>query len=174
MKTKQKYWVAVDIILIAAVVVSFLVAKTSVFQQKRELPVFIGQEIAVQKAGTAMRAREVTKAKVMKATKAVTQPAPEPKIAQALPIMPPRVTFQVLPQYPEGALEAGLQGTTLLSVQVALDGTVRDLQVKTTSGAAELDKAAIASVAQWKFSPATQGGQAIASRFEIPVRFVLQ
>ncbi len=164
METKQKYWVAVDVILIAAVIVSFFAVRTSVLQPKRALPVFMGQEIAVHKTVRAVPAR----------TAAAVQPAPQPKIAQALPIVPPKVTFRVLPQYPEGALVAGLQGTALVSVQVGLNGAASDIQVKSTSGAAELDKAAIASVAQWKFSPATQGGQAMASRFEIPVRFMLQ
>jgi TonB family protein len=177
MNSKTKYWVAIDVVLIAAVMVSFLVAKTNVFQQRKALPVFMGEEITVQKATKAMTARKVmtaAKAEVMTVTKAVAQPVAQSKVAAPLPIIPPQVTQRVMPQYPVSALEQGLSGTVMVAVNVGLNGAAQAVEVKTSSGVAELDQAAVAAVSEWKFSPATQGTAALASWFEFPVRFEVQ
>lgn len=131
----------------------------------RSIPVFMGEEVVVQKAvkaGTAIKA--VTAVKVEKA------PMPAPK-ATPLPIIPPSITYQLLPTYPSTVLERGLGGTVLLSVYVGLSGQPEKVETKTSSGVAELDRSASAAVSQWRFSPATQGGAALASWFEVPVRF---
>lgn len=88
-----------------------------------------------------------------------------------MPIMPPAISFKVLPLYPQAALSAGQQGMVLLSALVGLGGQVEQVQVKTSSGVAALDQSAINAVSQWKFNPASQAGAAMSSWFEVPVSF---
>ncbi|MFH1684472.1 MAG: energy transducer TonB [Candidatus Margulisiibacteriota bacterium] len=173
MKTKNVSLVAVGVILIAAVMVSFLMSRTSSFVQKSEMPLFMGQEMVVQnKAVGVVEAVKVAKAvRINRAVKAVSNPMPQPKVAAPLPIFPPKVSFSVLPQYPVTALEQGLQGTTILSIYVGMSGAAEDVQIKASSGVSELDQSAVAAATQWKFNPAAQGGSALASWFEVPVSF---
>jgi TonB family protein len=91
--------------------------------------------------------------------------------SQIMPIVPPAISFKVLPAYPQTALSAGSQGTVLLSVLVGLGGQAQQIQVKASSGAADLDQSAIDAVKQWKFSPASQAGAVLSSWLEIPVCF---
>jgi len=161
MKARNLTLVAVGMILIAAVAVSYLMAKPSLFVQKREMPLFIGQEVIVSKVVPA-------KASAIEAVKVI--PAPIPKAVTPLPIFPPTISYSVLPAYPAVALEKGLEGSVLLSVYVGLNGAAERVEVKSSSGA-EFHKSALAAVSQWTFNPASQGGSAMASWFEVPVRF---
>jgi protein TonB len=113
--------------------------------------------------------------RAVKAEKAIwAAKAPMPQAAQPLPIVPPAITFKVLPSYPSAVLEKGRKGMVLLSVYVGLSGQPEKVEVKSSSGVAELDKSATEAVSQWKFSPAIQGGSALASWFEVPVRFEIK
>jgi protein TonB len=156
-------------ILVIAVAVSYLMARPSVFVRQSSAPVFMGSEITVQR--TAARPAAVVKAKPAIKAQAVSQPLPQPKIAAPLPILPPRISYRVLPKYPASALEQGLAGTVLLSVFVGGNGSAQKVAIKSSSGVAELDTAALNAVSQWKFDPATQGGRAVESWFEFPFRF---
>jgi len=166
MKTNNLVLVSVGVIMIAAIAVSFLIAKP-ISMTKTEVPVFMGEGIRVQRAVEGVRGVEMAKEgvrgqeKIMKAT-----PAP-------MPIVPPGITYRVMPQYPVNALEKGLEGTVLLSVYVGLTGQPQQVQVKSSSGLAEFDQSAISAVSQWKFNPASQAGAALSSWFEIPVSFKL-
>jgi periplasmic protein TonB len=124
----------------------------------RTAPVFYGEEV---------RVRTVAEPVVL------VKPAPVSP-ALPLPIIPPSVTFKVLPEYPAAALQQGAQGTVLLSAYVGLTGKAEKIETKLSSGVKELDDAAAQAVAQWTFSPAAQGGAALASWFEVPVRFELK
>jgi protein TonB len=62
----------------------------------------------------------------------------------------------------------------LLLVDVAADGTVLKVNLQHSSGFRRLDEAALQVAKNWKFKPATAGGQAIRSQVEVPVRFRLQ
>ena len=170
MKTRNMVLVSMAFILTTALMVSFSMSKVNLLIQGKEMPVFFGEELIVQNAEKAVGALKVEKAvRVGRAVKAQVTPAP--KISAPLPIFPPKVTYQVLPQYPMTILERGLSGTTLLSIYVGLNGKPEKVELKSSSGLAEMDQSAIAAVSQWIFEPARQGGQAIASWFEIPVRF---
>jgi len=160
MKTNNLVLISVGIIMIAAVVVGFLVAKP-VSMVRTKAPVFVGQELLVNKA-----------AKVMVAEKTIVKPLQIESVS-ALPIIPPSIAYRVLPQYPMSALQKGLEGAVLLSVYVGLSGQPEQVQVKSSSGLAEFDQSAISAVSQWKFNPASQAGAALASWFEIPVSFKL-
>jgi TonB family protein len=72
------------------------------------------------------------------------------------PLLPEEVTRALLvhepaPAYPEPALHAGLQGTVVLQVWIAKDGTVRD--AKLLRGPLPFGQAAFDAVRQWRYKP---------------------
>jgi protein TonB len=172
MNTKTLTLVSIGTILAAALVVGFMIARPATFVSSNSMPVFMGEELVVSKT-TADKITAVISPSITK-TVPRAQPVAQPKVAVPLPIFPPQISFRVLPQYPAAALERELAGTTILSVYVGMGGNAERVAVKSSSGASELDKSAVTAVSQWQFSPATQGGNAIASWFELPVRFSLK
>lgn len=74
-------------------------------------------------------------------------------------------------RFPPNALRRGLQGTTLLAVEIDRDGQVTSVAVARSSGHELLDRAAIEVVRTWTFTPATDDGRPVASRLELPIRF---
>ena len=173
MRDKNMVLVAVGMILVSAIIVGYLVAKPIGFAQKKEAPIFWGEEIAVQSKSATLIGQKVSPkaSAVVRATKVIgATPTPQPKV---LPIFPPSISYSVLPEYPVSALQKGLAGTTVLSIYVGLQGKPEMIKVKTSSGVSELDRAASLAVSKWQFSPAMQGGAAIASWFEVPVSFVI-
>lgn len=149
-----------------AVSAGYFIARPHAVASKN-IPVFIGEEVVVHKA---VRVATV----IASAAKAETAPMPTPKIAAPLPIIPPSITFKVFPIYPSMALEKGQEGMVLLSVYVNLGGQPERIETKASSGVSELDESAVKAVSQWHFNPASQGGSAMASWFEIPVRFEIK
>jgi protein TonB len=80
--------------------------------------------------------------------------------------------YQVLPRYPLIARREGLEGTTLLRVQIKADGELAKVLILQSSGHPSLDEAAVEAVSLWRFrfeGEAPQGG--VWAR--LPVRFVL-
>ena len=66
------------------------------------------------------------------------------------------------------------QGTVLLHVQVAADGSVARVEIAESSGFDALDESAIETVrTRWRFVPARREGNAIESWCEVPIRFAL-
>ncbi len=178
MRTKTLTLVMVGMILTAAVAVSYIISRPAGLVRENSMPIFMGEEVVIHKAVKGEAAAKVNKAvkaeSAVKAVKAEAVPAPQPKVVAPLPIFPPRISFRVLPEYPVSALEQELEGMVILSAYVGLAGEPEMVKVKSSSGFAELDESAQTAVSQWKFAPATQGGQAIASWFEVPIRFVLR
>lgn len=79
----------------------------------------------------------------------------------------------IAPSYPKLAQKRGQQGTVWLEIWLDQLGYQTELKVHNSSGVSSLDKAALKAVSSWKFLPLTQDGQAIASRVQVPVEFVL-
>lgn len=87
-----------------------------------------------------------------------------------------------LPPYPEAAREDGLEGLVRLAVEVDAQGRVSAVRWDARSGVMLLDIAARDAVRLWRFEPACQDGQAVAStvrvalqfRLDAPVRWVAQ
>jgi protein TonB len=72
------------------------------------------------------------------------------------------------------ARRLGKEGVVLLEVLVAADGSAADVRVVESSGFAPLDESAVATVrSRWRFVPARRGGEPIASRVTVPIRFRL-
>lgn len=77
------------------------------------------------------------------------------------------------PAYPEVARRLRQHGTVLLRMYIAPDGAVTRVETLRSSGVAVLDSAAIAALARWRFLPAEENGQPVASTRDQPVSFVL-
>lgn len=77
------------------------------------------------------------------------------------------------PAYPAAARRAGEQGRVLLSVRVNARGEADSVQLRSSSGFSRLDEAAMSVVRQWRFVPATRGGQAVADTVLVPLNFSL-
>ncbi|MBI5699230.1 energy transducer TonB [Candidatus Saganbacteria bacterium] len=106
--------------------------------------------------------------------KTAALPVPIRPVSVPLPVIPPQVVSSVLPEYPSAVLQAGIEGLVMVQAYVGLNGTVEKAEAKTSSGNTELDQSAARAVAQWRFTPASQGGTALASWFEVPVRFSIK
>ncbi|MFO7604797.1 MAG: energy transducer TonB [Desulfurivibrionaceae bacterium] len=78
------------------------------------------------------------------------------------------------PEYPSLARRRHLQGTVVLEVSVSAEGTVEELMVEESSGHKVLDRAALRAVGDWLFEPGRRGGERIAMRVMVPVRFDLR
>ncbi|MCB2229242.1 energy transducer TonB [bacterium] len=73
----------------------------------------------------------------------------------------PRMVYEVQPEYPRLAKEAGLEGKVWIKVLVDIDGSVRDAVVVKSSESAILDQAALEAAYSNRFSPAIQNGRPI-------------
>jgi len=78
------------------------------------------------------------------------------------------------PRYPSLGLRRKLEGTVLLRVEVAADGSPRDVTVERSSGHRVLDDAARRQVLEhWHFAPAMRGGVAVPAIGLLPIQFRL-
>lgn len=82
--------------------------------------------------------------------------------------------YQVKPRYPESARRAGVQGTTVLKLQVLQNGRVGEVIIEQSAGHRDLDGAAAEAVKKWRFEPARVGKEPIAVWVLLPVKFELQ
>lgn len=118
--------------------------------------------------------------------RAVEAPEPEPVIeappeevqpAAPTPVVPPRAEADQLsnpaPVYPKLSRRLREEGIVLLEILIKADGTVGEIRLKESSGHKRLDDSAMKAVKQWRYQPATQGGEAIDFWYEQPVEFSL-
>jgi TonB family protein len=87
-------------------------------------------------------------------------------------VLAPRPLSTPDPEYTDEARRAKYQGTCILGMIVGPDGKPRDIRVQRSIGMG-LDKKAIEAVQQWRFSPATKDGQAVAVQISVEVSFKL-
>ncbi|MGD9403357.1 MAG: M56 family metallopeptidase [bacterium] len=79
-----------------------------------------------------------------------------------------------LPEYPELARKAGIEGKTIVEVEILADGTVARTAVKQgVPGHPELDEAALDAVAKWRFEPATKDNVPVGVTVCVPIEFRL-
>ncbi len=60
--------------------------------------------------------------------------------------------------FPDTARRAGEEGNALVTFDIAADGVPHDLNITRSTGYSDLDDAALACVARYRYFPATQGG----------------
>ena len=89
-------------------------------------------------------------------------------------ILPPKVIYKSIPDYPAKAIEQGLQGTVMVEVYILKNGRVGEATIDQSSGYQVLDKSALAAISQWIFEPATYAREVTQARFKVPVRFQLK
>jgi protein TonB len=112
-----------------------------------------------------------------------TAPAPAAdRRADAAPagIAPPPVSttdaayLRNVLEYPLVSRRNGEQGTVLVKVLVARDGTVLKAELEKSSGSPNLDIAAVRSVKNWHFVPARRGDETIEKEYIVPAVFKLE
>jgi len=100
-------------------------------------------------------------------------PAPPP-----VPITPPNFNADYLnnppPAYPALSRRMGEQGKIVLRVFVDEQGLPAQVQLRTSSGHALLDDAALATVRQWRFVPARRGNTPVGAWVLVPITFTLR
>lgn len=84
----------------------------------------------------------------------------------------PELIYSPEPSFSEEARKAKAQGIVLLIVVVGTDGHAHDIHVRQSLGMG-LDEKAIEAVSHWRFRPATQNGQAVATQIAVQVDFHL-
>jgi TonB family protein len=87
-------------------------------------------------------------------------------------ITPPRIAYQIAPDYSESAREQKFTGTTEVSLEVDKTGAVHDVQIVRPIGYG-LDDQAVRAVEQWRFSPAIRNGEPVAALVNVEVSFRL-
>lgn len=78
------------------------------------------------------------------------------------------------PAYPAISRRLGEEGTVVLHVELDQTGAVVHASVKSSSGFARLDEAALAAVRNWRCQPAQRNGQPVRATALQPFKFVLQ
>ena len=79
------------------------------------------------------------------------------------------------PEYPPAALRQEQQGQVMVKLRVLANGATADVQVRTSSGYALLDEAALRYLRRTMFVPARdRSGLPVDSLVIVPIRFVLE
>jgi protein TonB len=86
---------------------------------------------------------------------------------------PPRPLMRLKPIYPPQARMRKIEGLVVVEFVVAVDGTVRDITVVSSQPGEMFTSAARRTIQQWRFSPGTRAGKAVATRVRQKVEFKL-
>jgi protein TonB len=103
-------------------------------------------------------------------------PAEETEVRKPQLTVPPdamrrRIRHEVMPEYPETARQAGVQGTVVLDTVVSAEGAVT--QLKVVSGPPVLSLAAMDAVRWWRYEPYVVNGQPTTVETTVAVDFRL-
>lgn len=108
------------------------------------------------------------------AAPAATTPRPAtPSAAVVLPSSDADYLNNPPPTYPRMSRRMGEQGTVLLRVFISAEGRAEQAEIRTSSGHARLDEAALETARRWRYVPGKRAGVAEAMWFNVPIRFVL-
>ncbi|HKJ20748.1 MAG TPA: energy transducer TonB, partial [Woeseiaceae bacterium] len=83
-------------------------------------------------------------------------------------------TKYAAPKYPRVAQRRNLSGWVSIEFTVALDGSVRDVEVRDAEPAEIFDNAAIRAVQKWEFEPVLENGVAVEKRAGVRMMFALE
>lgn len=98
---------------------------------------------------------------------------PAAPAAMAQPDSDPVIVGKASAPYPTAALRDGDEGTVMLRVTVAPDGSPSGIAIAHGSGSRDLDRAAMSAVRQWRVRPAMRNGQPVTATVQIPVSYRL-
>ena len=96
---------------------------------------------------------------------------PRPQLKVPADELGQRLIHKVMPEYPELARQAGVQGTVVLDIVVSGEGAVT--QVKFVSGPEVLSQAAMDAVRWWRFEPYFVNGQSATVESNVVLNFRL-
>lgn len=85
-----------------------------------------------------------------------------------------KLVHSVKPMYPPSAESAGIEGTVLLRAVISTQGNLLGLSVINTAADAELSKAAMDAVQQWRYQPTLLNGVPVEVITTIAVNFRLE
>jgi len=102
---------------------------------------------------------------------AADAPPPPPKIRVGGNVQQANIVSRPVPVYPPDAKRDRIQGTVTLEVEIAEDGTVRD--ITSAQGPQELIQSAVDAVKQWVYKPTLLNGQPVAVVTTVDVRYTL-
>jgi TonB family protein len=85
-----------------------------------------------------------------------------------------KLLHQVKPAYPPDLQAAGIEGTVLLRAVISVQGNLMGLSVINTAVDADLAKAAMDAVSQWRYSPTLLNGVPVEVATTIAVNFHLE
>lgn len=112
------------------------------------------------------------------AAQASAAPVQQAGPAPAPALVPPSADADYLnnppPAYPRQSKRMGEQGTVVVRLLIGLQGTAEKAEVRTSSGFARLDQAALETVQRWRYVPGKRNGSPEAMWFNVPVRFILE
>lgn len=80
---------------------------------------------------------------------------------------------RVPPQYPERALQRGIEGRVLIEFTITKSGSVKDAKIIAAEPSSIFNKAAIKAVLQWKYNPKIVNGnpvEQVGVRISLPFR----
>jgi protein TonB len=84
----------------------------------------------------------------------------------------PQAVAQPAPRYPHGARSASEEESVLVSFIVDSEGAVVAPRAVSSTNR-DFEDAAVQGVQRWKFRPGIKGGRKVATRMEVPVKFVV-
>lgn len=99
---------------------------------------------------------------------------PQPPTPVVLPENELHRTHFVAPEYPPRALEQGTTGWVDIEFTVARDGSTRDATIRGSEPMGVFDRAALESVARWRYEPRVVNGIVVDQRVAARVRFELK
>ncbi len=102
-------------------------------------------------------------------TEPVLEPLPYWKVERK-----PVLVSSVVPEYPELARRAGIEGSVVVAAVVDTNGLVASATVLRSSGNSLLDAAALTAARQFRFVPAYQNDRPVPVQVSIPFRFSLE
>ncbi len=80
---------------------------------------------------------------------------------------------RVPPQYPERAMQRGIEGRVLVEFTISKSGAVKDAKVIAAEPSSIFNKAALKAISQWKYNPKILNGKAVeqvGKKIAIPFR----
>lgn len=83
----------------------------------------------------------------------------------------PKPIHMPVPQYPELARQAGIEGKTVIKALVDIDGSIIDAKILKSSGNQMLDQAALSAARKYRFTPAKQRDKFVRVWVAIPITF---
>lgn len=106
-------------------------------------------------------------------------PAPPPSLPKPVQPTPSVATTRPepiagqtpAPRYPTLSLRRGESGTVTVRAQIGADGEPTSVEVATSSGSRNLDRAATDAVKRWHFRPAMSNGQPVSGTIVVPISF---